>query len=63
MMKPRGDQRLEQLLKLFVYMTEGAAVYNGQRPVPGWASATEVGTPDDDFHSPTGCTFLTVYSE
>lgn len=46
----------------FVYMIEGEAVQNGQRLGPGWASAAEIGTLDEDFHSPTGCTFLTVYS-
>ena len=47
----------------FVYMIEGEAVQNGQHLGPGWASAAEIGTSDDDFHSSTGCVFLTVYSE
>ncbi len=47
----------------FVYMIEGEAVQNGQTLSPGWGAAAETGTLDDDFHSPKGCTFLTVYSE
>lgn len=47
----------------FVYMLEGEALQNGQRLRPGWGAAAASGTPDEDFHSPTGCVFLTVYSE
>lgn len=46
----------------FVYMIEGEAVQNGQHLGPGWAATAEAGTSDEDFHSPTGCTFLTVYT-
>ena len=46
---------------VFVFMLEGEAFQNEQRLGPGWASAAESGTFDENFHSPNGCTFVTVY--
>ncbi|HEY4066141.1 MAG TPA: cupin domain-containing protein [Burkholderiaceae bacterium] len=47
----------------FVYLLEGEAVQEGRRLQAGWASVAATGTTDHEFHSPTGCVFLTVYSE
>jgi anti-sigma factor ChrR (cupin superfamily) len=47
----------------FIYLLEGAAVQEGQLLEAGWASVATTGTTDHEFHSPTGCVFLTVYSE
>jgi anti-sigma factor ChrR (cupin superfamily) len=47
----------------FIYLLEGAAVQEGQVLQAGWASVAATGTADHEFHSPTGCVFLTVYSE
>ena len=47
----------------FIYLLEGEAVQEGQRLLPGWAATAAGGTVDTDFHSPTGCIFLTVYSD
>jgi anti-sigma factor ChrR (cupin superfamily) len=47
----------------FIYLLEGEAYQQGQRLLPGWAAIAATGTTDDNFHSPTGCVFLTVYSE
>ena len=47
----------------FIYLIEGEAVQNGQRLSPGWGSAVETGTSDEAFYSPTGYTFLIVYTE
>lgn len=47
----------------FIYIIDGEAIQNGQQLGPGWASVAEAGTSDNEFHSPNGCTFLTVYSE
>ena len=46
----------------FVYLLEGEAVQEGQPLLPGWAATAASGTVDSNFHSPTGCVFLTVYS-
>ncbi|HLF11672.1 MAG TPA: cupin domain-containing protein [Gammaproteobacteria bacterium] len=47
----------------FIYLLEGEAYQQGQRLLPGWAAVAATGTIDDNFHSPTGCVFLTVYTE
>ena len=47
----------------FVFLLEGEAVQNGQLLTPGWAAVAEMGSIDHNFHSPTGCVFLIVYSE
>ena len=47
----------------FVYLVEGEAYQDGQKLTAGWGAAAATGTRDDEFHSPRGCTFLTVYSE
>jgi anti-sigma factor ChrR (cupin superfamily) len=53
----------EHLGPEFIYLLEGEAFQEGQRLLPGWAAVAATGTRDDNFHSPTGCVFLTVYSE
>ena len=53
----------EQLGAEFIYLVEGEALQEGQRIRPGWAAVAATGTRDGDFHSRTGCVFLTVYSE
>lgn len=47
----------------FIYLLEGEAVQQARRLRPGWAATAATGTVDTDFHSPTGCVFLTVYSD
>lgn len=47
----------------FIYLLEGEAVQQEQRLRPGWAATAAAGTVDIHFHSPTGCMFLTVYSD
>jgi anti-sigma factor ChrR (cupin superfamily) len=47
----------------FIYLLEGEAFQQGQRLLRGWAAVAASGTVDDNFHSPGGCLFLTVYSE
>jgi len=47
----------------FIYLLEGEAVQEGQRLLPGWAATAASGTVDTSYHSPTGCVFLTVYSD
>jgi anti-sigma factor ChrR (cupin superfamily) len=47
----------------FIYLLEGEAFQQGQRLLPGWAAIAATGTVDENFHSPKGCLFLTVYSE
>ena len=47
----------------FLYLLEGEAYQQGQRLLPGWAAVAETGTVDENFHSPGGCLFLTVYTE
>jgi anti-sigma factor ChrR (cupin superfamily) len=47
----------------FIYLLEGAAVQEGQLLQAGWASVAATGTTDHAFHSPTGCVFLTVYTQ
>ena len=47
----------------FVYLLEGEAFQEGQRLLPGWAAAAATGSIDTCFHSPSGCLFLTVYSD
>jgi anti-sigma factor ChrR (cupin superfamily) len=47
----------------FIYLLEGVAIQEGQQLSAGWAAVAAMGTTDSNFHSPTGCVFLTVYSE
>jgi anti-sigma factor ChrR (cupin superfamily) len=47
----------------FIYLLEGEAYQQGQRLQRGWAAVAATGTIDEDFHSPTGCVFLTVFSD
>ena len=47
----------------FIYLLEGEAFQQGQRLLPGWATVAATGTVDENFHSPNGCLFLTVYSD
>jgi quercetin dioxygenase-like cupin family protein len=47
----------------FIYLLEGEAFQQEQRLRPGWAATAATGTVDNHFHSPTGCVFLTVYSD
>jgi len=47
----------------FVFLLEGEAIQEGQRLLPGWAAVGAAGSIDNCFHSPTGCLFLTVYSD
>jgi hypothetical protein len=42
---------------------EPGEVYEQGQPLrPGWAVVAATGTTHENFHSPTGCVFLTVYS-
>lgn len=47
----------------FIYLLDGEAIQEGQRLHPGWAAIAATGTIDSDYNSPTGCVFLTVYSD
>jgi anti-sigma factor ChrR (cupin superfamily) len=47
----------------FIFLLEGEAVQEGQRLLPGWAATAATGTVDTNYGSPTGCVFLTVYSD
>lgn len=47
----------------FIYLLEGEAIQQEQRLRAGWAATAAAGTVDTRFHSPTGCVFLTVYSD
>ena len=47
----------------FIYLIEGVAIQGGQTLSAGWASVAAAGTTDANFHSPTGCMFLTVYTD
>ena len=47
----------------FIYLLEGEAYQQGQRLQAGWGAVAATGTMDDNFHSPSGCVFLTVFSE
>ena len=47
----------------FIFLIEGEAFQEGQRLQPGWASVAEEGTVDRNFNSPSGCVFLTVYTD
>ena len=47
----------------FVYLLEGEVFDQGQLLQRGWALVASAGTTHENFHSPTGCLFLTVYSE
>jgi anti-sigma factor ChrR (cupin superfamily) len=47
----------------FIYLLEGVAIQEGQRLSAGWAAVAAMGTTDSNFHSPTGCVFLTVYTD
>ena len=47
----------------FIYLLEGEAFQAGQRLLPGWAAVAATDTIDENFHSPGGCVFLTVFTE
>ena len=47
----------------FIYLLEGEAIQEGQRLSTGWSAVAAAGTVDTNFHSPTGCVFLTVYTD
>lgn len=47
----------------FIYLLEGVAFQEGQELSPGWAAVAAAGSIDTKFHSPSGCTFLTVYTD
>jgi anti-sigma factor ChrR (cupin superfamily) len=47
----------------FIYLIEGTAIQEGQRLSAGWGAVAATGTTDTNFHSPTGCVFLTVYTD
>jgi anti-sigma factor ChrR (cupin superfamily) len=47
----------------FIYLLEGEVYQQGQRLLVGWSAVAAAGTTDDNFHSLTGCVFLTVYSD
>jgi anti-sigma factor ChrR (cupin superfamily) len=47
----------------FIYLLEGSAIQEGRRLSAGWAAVAATGTVDSNFHSPTGCVFLTVYTD
>jgi hypothetical protein len=47
----------------FIYLLEGVAIQEGQELSAGWTAVAAMGTTDSNFHSPTGCVFLTVYTD
>jgi anti-sigma factor ChrR (cupin superfamily) len=47
----------------FIYLMEGVAFQEGNQLSPGWAAVAATGSIDTNFHSPSGCVFLTVYSD
>ena len=47
----------------FVFVLEGEAVQSGQVLTPGWAAVAEAGSLDRNFHCPSSCLFLIVYSQ
>lgn len=47
----------------FIYLIEGAAIQEGKLLTVGWSAVAAAGTLDSNFHSPTGCIFLTVYTD
>jgi anti-sigma factor ChrR (cupin superfamily) len=47
----------------FIYLLEGTAIQEGKRLSTGWSAVAATGTIDTNFHSPTGCVFLTVYTD
>lgn len=47
----------------FIYLMEGIAFQEGHQLSPGWAAVAATGSIDAHFHSPSGCVFLTVYSD
>lgn len=47
----------------FIYLLEGNAIQEGQPLSAGWTAVAAMGTLDSNFHSPTGCVFLTVYTD
>jgi len=47
----------------FIYLIEGVAIQEGQQLSAGWAAVAAMGTTDSNFHSLTGCTFLTIYTD
>jgi anti-sigma factor ChrR (cupin superfamily) len=53
----------EHLGPEFIYLLEGTAIQEGKGLSVGWAAVAATGTIDSNFHSPTGCVFLTVYSD
>lgn len=73
----RADGRMMQLVRYapgasfplhrhagpeFIYLLEGEAIQEGQQLLPGWAAVAATDTIDENFHSPTGCVFLTVFT-
>jgi hypothetical protein len=42
---------------------EGDAIQEGQHLSAGWAAVAASETTEPNFHSPTGCVFLTVYTD
>ncbi len=46
----------------FLFMLEGEVLQNGKKLTPGWSTVAPAGTEDFEFISPTGCTFLLMYS-
>jgi anti-sigma factor ChrR (cupin superfamily) len=47
----------------FIYLLEGTAIQEGRRLSTSWSAVAATGTIDANFHSPTGCVFLTVYTD
>ncbi|MFS2033984.1 cupin domain-containing protein [Polaromonas sp. CT11-55] len=47
----------------FIYLLEGVAFQEGQQLSPGWGAVAATGSIDTNFSSPSGCVFLTVYSD
>jgi anti-sigma factor ChrR (cupin superfamily) len=47
----------------FIYLLEGVAFQEGHELGPGWGAVAAAGSVDTNFCSPSGCVFLTVYSD
>jgi ChrR Cupin-like domain len=47
----------------FIFLLEGEAIQEGHRLLPGWAAVARTDTIDTNYNSPSGCVFLTVYSD
>ena len=47
----------------FIFLLQGEAVQEGHRLLPGWAATAAKDTVDTNYHSPTGCVFLAVYTD